>query len=164
MSWFVCLPLRESGVPGDVLGRDGAPTVGGKAQEGWGWGCIDVQGLLVLLCILLLWPPASSSVRVKAVTIIWIPLSVLLRVSFAGRQPQYHRGTYYQGSVPGSAQTGCYQNLKVGSSNQFYQPSRWFQCMLKFETRAWSLWNIRASHWKSSGVPLAERFPYPGKL
>lgn len=49
MSWFVCLPLRESGVPGDVLGRDGAPTVGGKAQEGWGWGCIDVQGLLVLL-------------------------------------------------------------------------------------------------------------------
>lgn len=63
--------------------------------------------------------PASSSVRVKAVTIIWIPLSVLLRVSFAGRQPQYHRGTYYQGSVPGSAQTGCYQNLKVGSSNQF---------------------------------------------
>ena len=36
--------------------------------------------------------------------------------------------------------------------------------MLKFETRAWSLLNIRASHWKSSGVPLAERFPYPGKL
>lgn len=29
------LPLRESGAPGDVLGRSGSPTVGGKAQEVW---------------------------------------------------------------------------------------------------------------------------------
>ena len=52
------------------------------------------------------------------------PLDQCYSVRFAGRQPQYYPGTYQQGSFPGSAQTGCYQNLRVGSSNQFYQPSR----------------------------------------
>lgn len=151
MSWFVCLPLRESGVLAMSWGGMVLPTVGGKAQEGWGWGCIDVQGLL----------SSSSascfsglsfliSVRVKAVTIIWIP-SISAAQSELCRQSSLSitEELTYQGSVPGSCRPRAVIRIwRWGSSNQFYQPSRWFQCMLKFETRAWSLWNIRASHWR----------------